>query len=67
MNAKLWKRPLEKQITYMIRVKTEKISRRLGKIRRKCWIKGRRDSNVLSLVVVLIHINKANQLRVDRR
>jgi hypothetical protein len=61
MNPRLYKRLLGKKNTYMIITKEEKPSRSLRKIRRrKSWIIGRMDSNLLYLGVVLIHINKAN-------
>jgi hypothetical protein len=60
MNLKLQKRQLERKITYMIRTKAKQLSRSLGKIRRrKIWIRGRRDSSLLSSRVVLIHISKS--------
>jgi hypothetical protein len=48
MNMRLWKRPLERQSTYMPRTKVEQLSKSLGKIKRKkFWIRGRKDSNLL--------------------
>jgi hypothetical protein len=41
MNLRLWKRPLGRKSTYIIRKKMKKLFKRLVKIRRKkSWIKG---------------------------
>jgi hypothetical protein len=65
---KLWQRPLERPSTYMSKAKEEKLFRSLGRIRRRRnHIREGRDSNLLSIETVLIHINKINLLRMNPR
>jgi hypothetical protein len=68
MSLKLLMRQSRKISTCMIKTMVRKISRSLGEIRRRNdKIKGRMDLNLLSLEIVLTHISKVNDLRVDPR